>query len=195
MRLFVAVDCGERFRNLLSTQLDAWRGQLNIAWSRPRTWHVTLDFLGEVPPARVDALNEALLDESELHAPFEALPGDLGAFPNLKAPRVLFLHMDSGGALERLAAGIRDRIDAVLPDGEQDRRKPFRAHLTVARIKRPLATSQRRMLSEVALAPWEPLAMRDFRLVRSELLPGGPRYTDLSVFPLAGRLRDPSTAS
>jgi 2'-5' RNA ligase len=185
VRLFIAVDCGERFRRLLSTQLDAWRAQVNIAWSRPQNWHVTLDFLGEVPPARVPDLRTALLEESPAHAAFSVLPGQLGAFPDLRAPRVLFLHMDSGGALERLAAGVRRRVDAVLPAGEQDRRKPFRAHLTVARIKRPLKASQTRMLGEIALAPWEPLPVRDFRLVESELRPDGPRYTDLAVFPLA----------
>lgn len=183
MRLFIAANCGEQFRRLLATQLDAWRAQLRIAWSRPQTWHLTLDFLGEVPVADVPALQDGLRVEAARHQPFQVRPGQLGGFPSLNRPRVLFLHMDSGGALEELAAGIRFRVDTVLPDGDQDR-KAFRAHLTIARIKRPLLRAQQQLLSQIQFAPWEPLTLDTVRLVKSELSPQGAQHTDLAVIPL-----------
>ncbi len=184
MRLFVAANLGEHFNHLLATQLDAWRSQLRITWARPQTWHLTLDFLGEVPAGRVDALQDVLREEAARHAVVKVKPGDLGAFPNLHRPRVLFLHLDSGEALEELAADVRRRVDEVLPGGEQDR-KPFQAHLTIARIKRPLPSAQRDLLAEIQFAPWEPLTIPEIRLVASELRPEGARHTDLGVFSLA----------
>ena len=185
MRLFVAVNLGEQFCHDLATQLDAWRNELQIAWSRPQTWHVTLDFLGEVPATCVPQLQEALGAEAARQAICRVTPGQLGAFPNLSRPRVLFLHLESGGALEKLAEGVRRQVDVILPHGEQDR-KPFRAHLTVARIKRPLPATQRRRLPQIRFVPWQPLVIQELRLVASELRPEGARHTDLAVFPLGG---------
>jgi 2'-5' RNA ligase len=183
VRLFIAANPGEQFRHLLATQLDAWRSQLGIAWSRPQTWHLTLDFLGEVPPAKLNSLKEALQAEAAGHPPLAVQPQELGGFPNLQRPRVLFLHMASDGALEKLAAGVRQRVDEALPEGEQDR-KPFRAHLTIARIKRPLPASQLKLIPQIQFVPWETLMIDAIHLVKSELRPGGARHTDLAVFPL-----------
>ncbi len=184
MRLFVAVNPGERFSKILATQLDAWRQQVRITWSRPQNWHLTLAFLGEWPESRLPALQKALIDEMAEHSAFVATPGQLGAFPSLKKPRVLFLHFESGNQLERLAAGIRRRVDDVWPEGPQDH-KQFKAHLTVARIKNPLPASRRKLLAEIKLAPWDPVSITDFRLIKSKLGPMGPKYTDLAVLPLA----------
>jgi 2'-5' RNA ligase len=185
MRLFVAVNPGERFRQLLATQLDAWRSQLQIAWARPQTWHLTLDFLGEVPAGKVEPLKGSLLAECRRHRPLTIRPGEPGAFPNLNRPRVFFLQMDDDGGLNALAAAVRERVDEVLPDGEQDR-KPFRPHLTIARIKRPLPRHQLQLLSGIRFAPWEPLVLKQVHLIASVLHPAGARHTDLAAFPLQG---------
>jgi 2'-5' RNA ligase len=92
--------------------------------------------------------------------------------------------MESGGKLERLAAGVRARVDMVAPDGPQDH-KPFRAHLTLARIKRPLPAAKRQLLRQIQLAANESLLVSDFRLIRSELRPSGPLYTVLARYSLA----------
>ncbi len=184
MRLFVAVDVGEHFRSALDLRLDAWRRRLRIAWVRPENWHLTLQFLGDWPAELLSPLQEALLDEARRHVEFVMRPGSVGAFPNLRAPRVLFLQFASDGALELLAAGVRARVSAVAPGGPQDE-KPFRAHLTVARIKRPLPVRLRAEFQELDLGSWDPLPVRDFRLVQSELRAEGARYTVRAVCPLA----------
>jgi len=183
MRLFIAVNPGEHFSHLLATQLDAWRHQVRVTWSRPQNWHLTLAFLGEWPEYRLPALQKALFEVVAEHTTFTATAGNLGAFPSLKAPRVLFLHFESGNQLELLAADIRRQVDQVWPDGPQDC-KPFQAHLTIARIKKPLPASRRKLISEIQFAPWDPIVVSDFRLISSELGPMGPKYTDLAVLPL-----------
>jgi 2'-5' RNA ligase len=184
MRLFLAVNPDERFTTQLATQLDAWRRQLRIAWSRPQTWHFTLMFLGDWPADRVEELRAALAAEAATHERFAVTCGQIGAFPNLRRPQVLFLHAESDGRLEALAAGARRRVEAVWPDGPQDR-KPFRAHLTFARVKRPLTRAQRSLLAQIEFAPWQPFTVDALRLVRSELRPEGARHSDLERFLLA----------
>jgi len=183
MRLFVAVNPSERFRRELATRVDAWRQRLRLAWTRPGAWHLTLMFLGEWPAERVPELQAALTAEAGRHEPFALRYGGVGAFPDLRRPRVLFLQVDGGAALDRLAAGVRERVDLVWPEGPQDH-KAFRAHLTLARIKGALRGDEHDLLAQLDLGRWEPETVSEFRLVSSELDRGGARHADLAVFDL-----------
>ena len=103
LRLFVAIPCGERLRAALSARLDVSGADLSLRWTRPHSWHITLQFLGDWPETRVPALVEAL-SASSGPPPFTLVPEGLGAFPGLRRPRVLFLQMGDDGA----AAGLAD---------------------------------------------------------------------------------------
>jgi RNA 2',3'-cyclic 3'-phosphodiesterase len=185
MRLFVAVNGPQHFLDDLATRLDAWRRELPLAWTHPSTWHLTLMFLGEWPAERLPALRVALAAEVAEHAPFTVQPGRLDAFPDLRAPRVLFLQFTphDGGPLHALAAGVRARVESTWPAGPQDR-KAFKPHLTLARIKSPLSRDQREILGRIDLGAWPAQPIVAVRLVASELQPQGARHVDQAVLPL-----------
>lgn len=183
MRLFIAVDPGRQFRTDLDARLDAWRRRLALSWVRPDNLHVTLQFLGEQPAELLPGLEKRLVEVAGRHEPLLLRPGRLGAFPHLRSPRVLFLQMESGGALERLAADVRAAITPLLGPGAVDD-KPFRPHLTLARIKRPLTQAEGRLLVDIDLGAWADLPAAELRLLRSELERAGARYTDMAVVPL-----------
>ena len=189
MRLFLAVNCGEQLQQELATRLDPVRRQLSgcpaLRWARPDSWHLTLQFLGEWPESRLPGLERAL-DRLAGSGEFLLQPRGLGAFPGFRRPRVLFLHLESGGKAERLAAGIRDVVAEVWPDGPQDG-KPFRAHLTLARVKGRLTAEQLAVLADLDLTGLPVEKVTDFRLVASVLHPAGARHRDLAVMPLAGK--------
>lgn len=185
MRLFVAVNFPTRFVDDLATRLDGWRRALPLAWTRAETWHLTLMFLGEWPAERLPALQAALAAEAATHRPFAVQPGALDAFPDLRAPRVLFLQFlpADGGPLHALAAGVRARVESAWPAGPQDR-KAFKPHLTLARIKDPLSRDQREILGRIDLGAWPAQPVTTVRLVASELRPQGARHVDQAVLPL-----------
>lgn len=186
MRLFIAVDPGEQFRAELSTRLDAWRARLPVAWVRAGNLHVTLRFLGELPEAALPALEMALRGAVAGHAPFDLQPGGVGAFPDLRAPRVFFLQMASpGGALERLAESVRAAVDPLRPPGECDD-QPLRAHLTLARVKRPLTPAQAHELAAIDPGAWDPLTVGVVGLMRSVPGRAGPVYSRLLAAALSG---------
>ena len=60
MRAFLAVHPGDEFRAALSRRVDPWRDRIPVKWTRPETWHLTLQFLGEWPAERLEALQERL---------------------------------------------------------------------------------------------------------------------------------------
>jgi 2'-5' RNA ligase len=185
VRLFVAVNPPEHLGDHLATRLDAVRGEIGVAWTRRQAWHLTLMFLGEWPDDRVEPLREALVRAVAPQAPLEIRPGGLGAFPDLRRPRVLFLQLDGGDPLRRLAGTVRGAVDATWPDGPQDH-KAFRPHLTLARVKRPLAARDLARLRELDLGGAAPFTVAAAHLLASELRPEGARYTDLARLPLVG---------
>jgi len=185
VRLFVAVNPPGQMRLDLATRLDTVHSQLRIAWTRPEAWHLTLMFLGEWPAERLPALGTALRDAVEPHRPFVVQPGQVGAFPNRRRPRVLFLHLDGGDPLRALADDVCAAVDAVWPDGPQDH-KAFRPHLTLARVKRPLQGAERTVLQGLDIGGWDSFAVEQIQLVASELRREGARYTVVESLDLAG---------
>lgn len=170
----------------LTTALDDWRsgpgGALALRWTRPETWHLTLQFLGDWPEGRITELKTALGTVRD-PASFSLRPGGLGGFPHLKNPRVLFLHMAADGKAARLADRVRTVVNTTWPQGPQDNRT-FRSHLTLARIQERLPGSDLKYLQDLRLDNLPPVAVEGFNLVASELFREGPRYTTLAFFAL-----------
>ena len=178
MRVFLAVAPGEPFVAALSSRLDGVRSRSPLRWTRPDTWHLTLAFLGEWADERLEALQDALV-AFDPGPPFRLHAGGVGAFPHLRRPRVLFLHLEDDGSAARLAGRLRDLVDGVWPDGPQDR-KSFRAHLTLARIDRSLEQRQLNLIHDIDLSGLPEISVEGFSLVASQLGTGGPRYRDLA---------------
>lgn len=185
MRCFVAVAPGERLREELSTRLDVWRGILPLAWARPEQFHITLRFLGEWPADRLEALRGALASELDRVSGFPVTPAGLDVFPDWRAPRVLFLRLDDADRLAELAAGVNTALASHCP-GFGRPAGAFRAHLTLARIKRPLPPDDLRILRGLDPGVLSGFTVEAVHLVESRLSPAGARYADLAVFPLAG---------
>jgi 2'-5' RNA ligase len=186
MRVFLAVPCGEQLTAALTTALDDWRsgpgGGVAVRWTRPETWHLTLQFLGDWPEDRIAELKTALEAVSD-QTGFPLRPGGVGGFPNLKSPRVLFLHMASEGQATLLAERVRAVVNHTWPRGPQDN-KAFRSHLTLGRIRERLPRGDLKLLQDLKLGNLPTVAVKGFSLVASELRRGGPRYTTLASFAL-----------
>ncbi len=186
MRVFLAVSCGEQLTAAVTTALDEWRtgpmGSLPVRWTRPETWHLTLQFLGDWPADRLEGLQTAL-EAARGQSVFSLTPGRVGGFPDLKSPRVLFLHMEDDGPAARLAGSVRTIVNNTWGQGPQDNRA-FRAHLTLARIRMKLSRSDLNLLQELKLDGLPDVAVEGFSLVASELRREGPRYTTLAFYAL-----------
>ncbi|CUU57197.1 2'-5' RNA ligase [Parafrankia irregularis] len=107
------------------------RPEPRLRWSSPPQWHVTLAFLGPVDPAVRPALAERLGRVARRHPPVEVRLDGAGHFGG----RVLWARVN--GDLGPLATGVRRAAARAGADHGDDR--PFRAHLTLARV--PAGTS------------------------------------------------------
>jgi 2'-5' RNA ligase len=186
MRLFVAVNFGDTVRAAIRTALEAfpvsrppWR------WAAPETWHVTLKFLGETPPEDVAEIAAALEPVRARHAAFPLALGKFGAFPGLRAPRVLFYGVETGAeAMSALARDVERALVEAL--GVEPEARAFHAHATVARIKEPLPRPITDLLASVPPLSHPVTRVTSFDLMESRLARTGARYSVLKRFALPG---------
>ena len=194
MRLFVALDLEDSIRSRIARFLDGVRGFAPEArWARPESLHVTLKFIGEQPEAQVDEIKRELTGIAADH--FDVNLRGYGFFPDTRAPRVFWIGIDRGSRLTSLAETVDSQLTSLqIPKGEQ----AFSPHLTLARSAgasgsrrrqkrdRPNQSFQRLQEKLAALPAPEfgTMTAREFFLYRSQLSPGGSKYTKLAGFNL-----------
>jgi len=182
VRLFVAVPCGEHLTRSLTSALDGHPAGRFLRWTHPRTWHMTLQFLGDWPRSRVPDLCTALACISEEEG-FALRPRGLGSFPDLKRPRVLFLQLEDEGDAADLSGRVREIVAETWPDGPQDNRV-FRPHLTLSRIRGTLAQENLNMLKNMDMGDIPDLAVEGVSLFSSVLESGGARHVSVAEYVL-----------
>jgi 2'-5' RNA ligase len=182
VRLFVAVPCGEQLAEALTTALDGQPAGRFLRWTPSDTWHLTLQFLGDWPRSQVADLAEALNAASAAEV-FTLRTEGLGAFPDLRWPRVLFLQLENDGNAAGLAARVRAIVAEIWPDGPQDSRD-FRPHLTLSRVRRSLEQEDLKMLKNMELGELPDFPVEGFTLFESRMGSGGARHVPVAEYPL-----------
>lgn len=191
MRLFVAVVPPQAaLAELDRAVAPARQAAPALRWTGPQSWHLTLAFLGEVPEPVLPALAGRLARAAARHPPQQLAIAGCGAFPAPRRARVLWAGVQAdAAALAALAgsvsAGAR-RAGAPPPGGTPaGGRRPYRAHLTLARCREPADLSGLTDgLAGLAGTAWTAVSVA---LIRSHLSGGPPRYEQLGCWPLAGR--------
>jgi 2'-5' RNA ligase len=188
VRLFVALEIPSAVRENLATfmkemrELEAPAPKRRARWVRPENLHVTLKFIGEVEPAKLDALCAELANvrsDEPVHLRFRGV----GFFPNEKRTRVLWIGIEASSNLSALAAEIDQRLAKV---GIPAEKKPFTPHLTLARFEPPgISEKLRTAIQQRSAVDFGELRTSEFHLIQSKLKPGGAEYTTLRSFRFA----------
>ncbi len=182
-RLFVAVPLWQEFRVGAIRYIDElMRYRWPLRWVKPENWHLTLQFLGDVPVSQVPGLSVALKKAVQKHSPFEIELGEMGGFPRLSKARVLWVGVKRGR--EPLLELARSAREGCLAGGCPGDKKPFEAHLTLARAKEDPVNIQ--IQPELFNATWGTHMVDHIALVRSDLQKGGPVYEAIERFGLEG---------
>jgi len=185
MRLFVALDIPEDVRSSLAALVSKLRPSCRSArWVRIEGLHVTLKFIGETSPEKVEAIKLALAAvPRSVSIPINFR--GLGFFPNGRRPRVLWAGIEAGPDLAALAAAVETALDAL---GIAREERPFSPHLTLARFDTPRGLDALHTAVEKAVRlEFGATTATEFHLYQSVLKPGGAEYTRLATFSFAGR--------
>ncbi|MEP7199026.1 MAG: RNA 2',3'-cyclic phosphodiesterase [Chloroflexota bacterium] len=196
MRAFIAIELDDTLRDALSQTLRALQAAkppLKLKWVAPQRQHLTLHFLGEIEPSRVNAIARAMEQAVSGVAPFGIALADIGCFPHIYKPNVLWVGVrEPTGALKRLQQSLDAQVGRIgfAPRWSKDHlARAFTPHLTLARVPRDASAAAKKALGEwfVAQSPPVPTTMRvtQLHLMQSELLPSGALYTALRIVEFA----------
>ncbi|HEV2913333.1 MAG TPA: RNA 2',3'-cyclic phosphodiesterase [Pyrinomonadaceae bacterium] len=189
LRVFCALELPSQVRERAASHIADLRGslpQLRVGWESPEKLHITVKFLGEIEPGRAAEVSSAAERAALGVRPFDLSIEGAGVFPPRGLARVLWLGVaDTSSTLARLHSQLEDEY-ARLGFPIEDR--PFNPHLTIARLRRPDGARELAALHrEKGFAP-AGFRVNSLVVLRSELGPGGSRYSELSRHPLTGRI-------
>ena len=184
MRIFVALDiAGDVHRALEAFVACLKPVAADARWVRPEGMHITVKFLGEVSPEKVERIEGELAmvrSETAVDMQFRGV----GFFPNERQPRVFWVGVEASPNLAELAADIETRLEKL---GIPREGRAFRPHLTLARFTSTRGLDRLRE-ALAASPPGEFGRMRTdrFHLYQSRLWPGGAVYTKLATWRFVG---------
>jgi 2'-5' RNA ligase len=154
-RTFIAIELNDETRAYLGQELQRLAEALpQIKWVDPANFHVTLAFLGKLDDEHLALATEAAQEIANQQRRFTLHLARLGMFDPEREVRVLWQGISGNRVrLLKLQAAL---AAALTSRGFPAEKRPFRPHLTLARLKEPLIERERAAL--LRLIPGTPSA-------------------------------------
>lgn len=189
-RLFVAIELDkgavkglERFCDRLQTEYEL--DDRAIKWVKASSMHLTLKFLGDVDDREIPSVCNTLNQVVSQFDPFEFEIANCGCFPPKGAARIVWVGINKGQEdLKALAEAIDMACNEI---GFTLENKPYRAHLTLARIKQAkLGFEAREAIEKVEPFSLANQSVGQVVLIDSTRSRNGPEYTSMHHATLGG---------
>ena len=175
MRTFVAVEIHSDnvLNSIAKLQSDF---DIKATAVSKQNMHFTMLFLGEISVESAENVKTAL--SSIIFKPIDVNFTHVGAFPNPKFPRVIWIGTDDFSAkqLVDLASQVEQKL---APLGFRSD-KPFRPHLTIFRVKNKVNDISMK-LEKFRQTNLGKDVISELKFKQSILTPSGPIYSDLKV--------------
>lgn len=189
IRAFLAIELTQEIQVQLGT-VQQQMGKMGIhcvRWVSTKNIHLTLQFLGETPPAKLELLSQDLHPVIASQEPFNFQVQGIGTFPNSRRPRVIWVGLQAPSALVTLQKLIEKTVRrAGIPIEDRD----FSPHLTLGRVNRSASVDEildlSATLEKYKIGTLGTVNVKSVSLFRSDLRPEGPVYSRLALFPLNG---------
>lgn len=189
VRAFFAIPIPKEIKDYLREIIKNFQNEIpgdSIKWVDPDNIHITLQFLGDISQSLVETLGNKL-EESQFSS-FEVEINQIGAFPSIFKPRVIWVGISKSEMLNMIAIYIRNLTNEFHIETDE---KPFSPHLTIARIKPGSKTITSDSLKKLLIKKRviEPLQFQvtKYCLFQSKLTPKGPIYSVLRSYNLISK--------
>jgi len=183
IRVFIAVEIDRDIQSMLGnlvTKIQKTSTE-TVKWIPDRNIHLTLKFLGDVDTWELGSIQQLLRDVANQSRAISAIITQLGAFPSLSNPRVIWIGLDAPSPLFQLARVIEESTRNL---GFSTDNKPFTPHLTLGRVRSTITKEQQNNLSKclrsIHIPIFKPIQIQSITLFQSILKPGGSEYYALT---------------
>ena len=130
IRAFIAIEINPQLVHQISVAVADLKSRIDgIRWVSQTNFHLTLKFLGNIEENKIEPIAQALELALRPFPRFTINAKDLGVFPDLRRPRVLWIGLEGKKLLE-----LASKIETVLdPLGFSPEKRGFQPHLTIGR--------------------------------------------------------------
>jgi 2'-5' RNA ligase len=176
MRTFIAINLTQEIRDYLAgIQGELKKCRADVKWVQPENIHLTLKFLGERDEKKIEKIKEALEETAREKNCFSVRLYNIGAFPKIDSPRVIWVGIDKGEKeTKEIAYELEEKIAKI---GIPKEDKPFSSHITIARIRSPAdRASLVQELKRLSKLENKEFSVTTITLYKSTLTPKGPIY-------------------
>lgn len=177
MRTFFAIPLPESIKKSIDEKLTSLKELYpGFKWVRPKNYHLTLHFLGEMSDYEYDRLKK-VLEKFKFNIPsFNLSFGQIGAFPRLSNPSILYISINEGSDF---AIDVYKSLTILLSKAKikSDIKKRFIPHLTICRIKKKDYNYTPESLKAISFE--EEYKVKHVQLFSSDLSGKSPVYTPL----------------
>ena len=187
MRLFIAAELDSTLAESVETCVTPLRAlEPDLTWTAAEKRHLTVRFLGDLHDSALSPLTTVLETIAATHRPFTMELAGIGGFPSLRRARVLWIGVNTEPRLELLHHDLELALETL---GYELEGRPFRPHVTLARVRTPLDAERGRALAraarKVAFSASQPVAA--LTLFESVPLPAGAPYRRVHTATFGGR--------
>ncbi|MBF0331466.1 MAG: RNA 2',3'-cyclic phosphodiesterase [Candidatus Omnitrophica bacterium] len=183
IRAFIAIELDERIQRELARLQDRLKtadpeikfAEPRMRWSAPKNLHITLKFLGDIDPKRLDIIEDTMTETAEEFSVFHMGIGALGAFPNVHDPKIIWAGVTKrANFLAEIAARLDEKLSghAIEPADHG-----FTPHITLGRSQHATpCKALTTLLQNIHVPAGLSQKVERISLLRSELMPKGPVY-------------------
>ena len=188
LRSFIAVELPPEIQKAIARSTAGLQKALPkplVRWVAQQNIHLTLKFLGDVSNTNLELLAEGLRGEAVQHPAFSLTVGGLGAFPNARRARVVWIGLEAPPGLASLQHGV-EGVAARL--GYPLEERPFSPHLTIGRVGQGASAADlariRTALEATPVGQLGEVLVDALHIFKSDLQPTGSVYICLYAIPL-----------
>lgn len=187
-RSFIAVEIPTGIHRAIAHITQELQKELSrsmVRWVESENIHLTLKFLGDVPPGDLENLAGLLKAELAAHEPFTMSVKGLGAFPNQHRPRIIWVGLEAPVGLAKLQKAVETTAARLEFPAEE---RPFSPHLTIGRVNQHVSQSDLARIGPVLesthFGSLGDVNVQAVRIFKSDLRPTGAVYTPMYALPM-----------
>ena len=148
VRLFLAINLDPDVRrDVIDATTPLRDAAPSLTWADESRLHLTLKFLGAQPAESVEPIADAMRGIAARHRAFALRVGEIGAFPNFRRARVVWIGIERDPRLELLHHDVEVECEKL---GFALEGRPFRPHVTLARVKERTDVEELRRLARAS---------------------------------------------
>lgn len=176
MRTFIAIDTPEDIKLKISeVQYELKNSWADVKWESSNKFHITIKFLGEIKEFQIGEIIESIRNVANHYSRFKVKYKNLGCFPNLKNPRVIWIGCeDLNGTLEKIKNSLDEELKKY---GFEIEDRKFHPHITLGRVKSSKGIKNLLPIIENLNFDTDATECRGILLMKSDLKPTGSEYT------------------